>query len=69
MGLWLDVYTKVTRLALFVGQILPFTIFWNWVRLYMKVVIIGCQEVTHIKKTKIPTNLVAKKNLEMGHNQ
>jgi hypothetical protein len=34
-----------------------------------KVVYEGCQEVTHIKRTKIPTTLVAKKRLEMGHNQ
>jgi hypothetical protein len=47
-------------------QILPLAIIWNWVRLYMKVVIISCQKVTHIKKTKIQTTLVAKKKLRNG---
>jgi hypothetical protein len=34
----------------------------------MRVVVVGCQEVTHIEGIGIPTILVAKKSLKIGHN-
>jgi hypothetical protein len=53
MGLWLDVYTRGTKLVQFVGKTSPFGIRCNWVRLFMKDPDIGCQEATHIKKIGI----------------
>jgi hypothetical protein len=55
MGLSLDMYIKVTKIVQLMGQMLPFAIFWNWVRLCMKVSFTsnGWEEITDIKRTKI----------------
>jgi hypothetical protein len=68
MGLSLDMYTKVTKLVQLMGQMLPFAIFWNWVRFCMKVSLTnGWEEITHIKGTKIHFTFMGNKSLGIYH--
>jgi hypothetical protein len=63
MDLWLDVHTKGTRLVQFVGLIWLVDIFWNWARLCMRDLDIGCQEITHIEGIKTWPILMGKKKI------